>query len=69
MTLERQQELDRGNGPLTAEELAQGWHFCPDWDGLLVGPNMGELNFCACDGVPASLVRPPTKPVDYDIVF
>lgn len=21
--------------PLTKEELKDGWHFCPDWDGML----------------------------------
>ena len=29
--------------PLTAEEIAQGWHFCPEWDELLIGPGMSEL--------------------------
>lgn len=25
---------------LTEEELALGWHFCWDWDGLLISPDM-----------------------------
>jgi hypothetical protein len=31
---------------LTAEEIAEGWHFCPDWDGMLLGPGMVEFNEC-----------------------
>lgn len=35
-------------GRLTPEELAQGWHFCPDWDDLLVHPDMPESRACTC---------------------
>lgn len=34
---------------LTEKELAEGWHFCPDWDYLLVGPGMPEQDGCACE--------------------
>ena len=34
---------------LTKEELAAGWHWCPDWDYLLVGPGMDEfIEGCNC---------------------
>jgi hypothetical protein len=33
---------------LTAEEIGEGWHFCWEWDGLLVGPGMGEMECCQC---------------------
>jgi hypothetical protein len=33
---------------LTEEEQAEGWHRCPDWDFMLVGPNMPELGGCSC---------------------
>ncbi len=33
---------------VTRKEFDQGWHFCWDWDGLLVGPGMGEWDFCTC---------------------
>lgn len=33
---------------LTESELAIGWHWCDEWDGLLVGPNMDELRCCKC---------------------
>ena len=43
------QEGDNLNGPhLTQEEIQEGWHFCWDWDGLLVGPGMGEIESCTC---------------------
>lgn len=33
---------------LTQAEIDEGWHFCWCWDGLLVGPGMGEMEFCHC---------------------
>lgn len=33
---------------LTPEEISNGWHFCWDWDGLLIGPGMGEMKSCKC---------------------
>jgi hypothetical protein len=33
---------------LTLGELKLGWHFCPEWDGLLIGPNMEEMKACSC---------------------
>lgn len=33
---------------LTKEEMEQGWHWCYDFDGLLVGPGMGEQQHCHC---------------------
>ena len=34
---------------LTAGEITLGWHWCPDWDFLLVGPGMeGEQAACNC---------------------
>ena len=45
----RYQELMRNDDlELTPEELAEGWHFCAEWDCLLVGPGMGELEPCKC---------------------
>jgi len=34
---------------LTESELFEGWHFCYDWDGLLISPKMGEWKFCECN--------------------
>jgi len=30
------------------EEMAEGWHFCPEWDYLLIGGDMEELKCCTC---------------------
>ena len=49
MTDERYWEIERSQTVrLTPEELAEGWHFCPDWDSMLVGPGMAELGACLC---------------------
>jgi len=34
---------------LSKEEIKNGWHFCPDWDNILIGPGMTEMNYCICD--------------------
>lgn len=34
--------------PLTACEIRDRWHFCPEFDGLLIGPGMRETKFCQC---------------------
>lgn len=36
------------------EEKKIGWHFCPDYDGLLIGPGPAHLKMlmhqrCVCD--------------------
>ena len=33
---------------LTSEEINEGYHFCYEWDGLLIGPGMPELRVCQC---------------------
>lgn len=33
---------------LTQEEKDQGWHFCPDWDYLLISPESAEYKSCNC---------------------
>lgn len=49
MTNERYQHLMSADEcKLTEEELAEGWHYCAEWDYLLVGPGMGELVVCKC---------------------
>jgi len=34
--------------PLTEDEIKQQYHFCPDWDGLLISPEHGEWETCTC---------------------
>lgn len=48
MTNERWIAVNNGADKLTPEEIAQGWHYCWDWDGLLVGPDMKEMECCTC---------------------
>lgn len=45
----RAAQLERGVGHLTPEEVEAGWHFCPDWDGMLIHPNSPEGACCLCD--------------------
>lgn len=37
------------DGELTQDEINSGWHFCYDWDGLLVGPGTDEAFGCHCN--------------------
>lgn len=49
MNLERWAELMNDlSSELTDEELKEGWHFCVEWDGLLIGPCSHELHCCQC---------------------
>jgi len=47
-----------GYGRLTEEEIAAGWHWCPDWDDLLIGPDPkwdGERELCHCFDSPSEV--------------
>lgn len=47
MSPERFAELMAANGAgLSFDEIKDGWHFCPEWDYLLVGPGSPEK--CTC---------------------
>lgn len=48
MTNDRYADVDSERSRLTSAEIAVGWHFCAEWDGLLIGPGMGELAACSC---------------------
>ena len=49
MTHERWTEVEKNQElKLTAQEIADGWHFCPEWDGLLVNSNDEEGEGAAC---------------------
>jgi hypothetical protein len=57
MTSARYKELmAENNVQLTEAEIDQGWHFCEDWDDLLVGPEENSewgdnVNECLCGAV------------------
>lgn len=44
----RYDELMLGVSNLTVEEINKGWHFCCEWDGLLIGPDDEEITVCSC---------------------
>lgn len=53
MTPERYRELSRNMAAaLTPEEVAAGWHFCCDWDGLLINDEYPEAECCTCGPSP-----------------
>jgi hypothetical protein len=47
LTKKRWRELEKNpDAYLTDAELAEGWHFCYDWNGMLIGPGMIEFDDC-----------------------
>ena len=49
MTPERYKALMNNDSlKLTLDERKEHWHFCYDWDGLLIGPGMMEMECCYC---------------------
>ena len=33
---------------LTPEEISIGWHYCYNWEGLLIGPGDLKMDSCNC---------------------
>ncbi len=48
MFMDKWIELNNITGGLTEAEIKQGWHFCPDWDFLLISPDSKEGECCTC---------------------
>lgn len=46
MDITRWEALMHGLEKLTNKEVIEGWHFCDDWDYLLIGPEMDEYIEC-----------------------
>ena len=40
--------LEVGRLKLTKEEIAAGWHYCPEWGYVLIGPGDAEMDMCRC---------------------
>lgn len=40
---------------LNAAEIIDGWHFCWEWDGLLIHPSHPEAETCQC--IPHALLE------------
>ena len=34
---------------MTADEKAEGWHFCPEWDFMLISGASPEAECCTCE--------------------
>lgn len=47
----RWKSLMRDELELYQEEIEDGWHFCWEWDGLLIHPTWGEFKYCSCSGL------------------
>lgn len=49
MPFQRWNELTFGSATrMTPEEVAEGWHWCASFDGLLIHPRSPEMEFCDC---------------------
>ena len=51
LVMDKHRRFELENKPdakLTEEEMSEGFHFCHDFDGLVVVPNDYEDNFCTC---------------------
>ena len=51
MPIERYKCLMEGTGPcirLSEDEMKEGWHFCAEWDDLLIHADSDEFHFCSC---------------------
>lgn len=51
MDSNRYKELMKGHlrCALTEAEIEQGWHFCPEWDFLLISADSREAESCTCN--------------------
>jgi len=50
MNTQRYIEIDSGLDNLTSAEIENGWHFCPDWDDMLIWEHEKEGKHCTCEG-------------------
>lgn len=58
MDIKRYNELMKNEDlKLSKAEIKDGWHFCYEWDELLIGPGMGEMEYCSCSDVDKTLHR------------
>jgi hypothetical protein len=66
--LDRYDALMNEKAELTKEEIEDGWHFCCEWDALLIHPSWEESKVCTClkDWKGKSIMdsEPPTEPSD-----
>ncbi len=71
MNNERWKELSESSTlPLLPSEIELGWHWCHEFEGLLVGPGSHELHCCHCwnKDHPVYLTKPPEDNTPLDLV-
>ena len=59
MEYDRYKDLQWGTGhaQLTEDEMKMGWHWCLEWDDMLIHPAMSEYAHCRCSGYPENFVK------------
>ena len=49
MEMDRYRHLDKTGEAPSQEETLMGWHYCAEWDDMLIGPIMEmEWSCCLC---------------------
>lgn len=61
MNEERYNQLDCTGEAPTPEEQAEGWHYCVEWDEMLIGPGWPEMDACICKRDDGTLYARPRK--------
>ncbi len=56
------QLMSEESGTLTAAEMREGWHFCPEWDYLLTCLEEGEP--CGCSPWTEDEIQKTEQPTD-----
>ena len=45
---ERYKYLEVTGAPITDKEIQEGWHYCYEWDGMLINKSWPEAECCKC---------------------
>ena len=64
MERERYIRIQNGTEDLTPEEVEDGWHFCPDWDDMLIHVDDDEFQCCPCSWM--EKFRTPERQAAYE---
>ena len=64
MDRERYIRIQNGAEDLTPEEVEDGWHFCPEWDDMLIHADDDEFQCCPCSWM--EKYRTPERQAAYE---
>ena len=67
MDRERYIRIQNGTEDLTPEEVEDGWHFCPDWDDMLIHVDDDKFQCCPCSWM--DKFRTPERQAAYEKRF